>query len=324
MEGIMMRPEGHTMEDEGAKKKWDAWKREENISKTDAKRQYILYLINTMRVYVSGTPEARELLGELEYLWDQIKDLSYSEDDSYLDNHRINHPFTDRSVGAPLVYSYMDQSDRLSAGTPWPLQSLASASASQQLKNNSEQIYLHSRRTALVLPYDSSLYPKQHKKSISRTINLLGKPSDNFDVPPSTLDDFRTWQGQINLIINKLSRDFASRQTSNGIQPHGDSDSNSEADIDLNQKYRKKIIRILGYLGQHLLHLAKNMSISLFAMFFIVWCVNRSVTVKRTVVRKNLDGKSLRELVINMIINTDENKWFIRILSFINSVLGFV
>ncbi|KAK6887004.1 Autophagy-related protein 37 [Candida tropicalis] len=53
VDGIMPRPVGFTPEDEGAKKKWDAWKREEGISKTEAKKRYISYLIETMRVYAS-------------------------------------------------------------------------------------------------------------------------------------------------------------------------------------------------------------------------------------------------------------------------------
>lgn len=71
----MERPIGSTPEDESARRKYDAWKSEEGLSKTEAKRRYISYLIDTMKTYASGTHEARELLGELEYLWDQIKDV---------------------------------------------------------------------------------------------------------------------------------------------------------------------------------------------------------------------------------------------------------
>lgn len=71
----MERPTGSTVEDESARRKYDAWKSEEGLSKTEAKRRYISYLIDTMKTYASGTHEARELLGELEYLWDQIKDV---------------------------------------------------------------------------------------------------------------------------------------------------------------------------------------------------------------------------------------------------------
>ncbi|CDR47092.1 CYFA0S28e00606g1_1 [Cyberlindnera fabianii] len=78
VEGIMERPTGHRPEDESARRKWDAWKGEEGASKTEAKRRYIAFLIDTMKKYASGTHEARELLSELEYLWDQIKDMEPS------------------------------------------------------------------------------------------------------------------------------------------------------------------------------------------------------------------------------------------------------
>ncbi|KXI43182.1 UNVERIFIED_CONTAM: hypothetical protein ACS92_03385, partial [Bacillus cereus] len=76
--GLMERPIGSRPEDEAAKRKWDAWKLEEGLSKTDAKKQYISYLIDTMRSHANESVEARELLSELEYLWDQVKDQQVS------------------------------------------------------------------------------------------------------------------------------------------------------------------------------------------------------------------------------------------------------
>lgn len=78
VDGVMLRPVGHSPEDESAKRKWDAWKEQEGLSKTEAKRRYIECLISTMKTYASGTHEARELLSELEYLWDQIKEIQPS------------------------------------------------------------------------------------------------------------------------------------------------------------------------------------------------------------------------------------------------------
>ncbi|KAH3685562.1 hypothetical protein WICPIJ_003463 [Wickerhamomyces pijperi] len=69
------RPVGTTTADENAQRKFDAWKQQEGLSRTQAKRLYISFLISTMKIYGSGTMEARELLGELEYLWEQIKDV---------------------------------------------------------------------------------------------------------------------------------------------------------------------------------------------------------------------------------------------------------
>ena len=56
--------------------KWDAWKANEGLSRTEAKRRYIEKLIETMHKYASNTPEARELVEELEFVWDQVKNNS--------------------------------------------------------------------------------------------------------------------------------------------------------------------------------------------------------------------------------------------------------
>lgn len=56
--------------------KWDAWKAHEGISRTEAKRRYIEKLIETMHKYASNTSEARELVEELEFVWDQVKNNS--------------------------------------------------------------------------------------------------------------------------------------------------------------------------------------------------------------------------------------------------------
>lgn len=57
--------------------KWDAWKSNEGLTRTEAKRRYIEKLIDTMHQYASGTDEARELVDELEFVWDQIKNNSH-------------------------------------------------------------------------------------------------------------------------------------------------------------------------------------------------------------------------------------------------------
>ena len=56
--------------------KWDAWKANEGLSRTEAKRRYIEKLIETMHKYASTTTEAKELVEELEFVWDQIKNNS--------------------------------------------------------------------------------------------------------------------------------------------------------------------------------------------------------------------------------------------------------
>ncbi|KAK5135976.1 hypothetical protein LTR04_004565, partial [Oleoguttula sp. CCFEE 6159] len=51
----------------------DAWKAQSGLSRTEAKRRYISTLIETMHKYASPAPDARELVSELEFVWDQIK-----------------------------------------------------------------------------------------------------------------------------------------------------------------------------------------------------------------------------------------------------------
>lgn len=308
VQGIMPRPEGHTLEDEGAKKKWDAWKREEGLSKTEAKRRYILYLIDTMKVYASGTAEARELLGELEYLWDQIKDVEFSEEEV-----RAPYPYNI----APLVASNVDQSDRYLTGTPWPLQSNYSALVTnQQYRSNLEQMYLHSRVNTQLLVNE---YVQQQRAQGIRPAGPASVPlaRKSVDVPASTLEDFRAWQGQINLIINRLSREFARRRS-----PF--SDTESEGDEDPRTRTRRMVVRLLKTVGWQAVHFVKNTAIALVTILFVVWFVKKNVVVQRTVVRKQLEGRRQKELVINMVINTDENKWFVRLLSLLNSFVGFV
>lgn len=51
----------------------DAWYAQRGLTRTESKRRYIGTLIDTMHRYASQTPEARELVVELEFVWDQIK-----------------------------------------------------------------------------------------------------------------------------------------------------------------------------------------------------------------------------------------------------------
>ena len=67
--------------------KWDAWHECEGMSRTEAKRRYISTLIDTMKVYASSTPESRELIGELEFVWSQIRSQSGSSEDEENNGH---------------------------------------------------------------------------------------------------------------------------------------------------------------------------------------------------------------------------------------------
>jgi hypothetical protein len=51
----------------------DAWKQQNCLSRTEAKRRYITTLIDTMHKYASPSPDSRELVAELEFVWDQVQ-----------------------------------------------------------------------------------------------------------------------------------------------------------------------------------------------------------------------------------------------------------
>ncbi|KAK9381311.1 acyl CoA binding protein-domain-containing protein [Kockiozyma suomiensis] len=77
---LMARPTGNRGEDESGRTKWDAWYSQRGLTKAEAKRRYIPYLLETMDKYASSTAEARELILELRGLWDQVKYLQANTD----------------------------------------------------------------------------------------------------------------------------------------------------------------------------------------------------------------------------------------------------
>lgn len=90
------------------------------MSRTEAKRRYISTLIDTMHEYASQTPEACELVAELEFVWDQIKfNASSSSDSSPLNT--VGVPPLSRSaygsIGSRLAQKEYDRPDRRDDGS---------------------------------------------------------------------------------------------------------------------------------------------------------------------------------------------------------------
>lgn len=85
VDGVMERPRSGSGIDpdelQREKDKWDAWNSHSGISRTEAKRRYVEALIDTMHRY-ANTPDALELVAELEFVWDQIKNNSPSSSNS--------------------------------------------------------------------------------------------------------------------------------------------------------------------------------------------------------------------------------------------------
>lgn len=82
VEGILARPTGSDDASKRSREKYDAWHVQRGLSRTEAKRRYISTLIDTMHKYAAPTPDARELVSELEFVWDQIKSNAASSSSS--------------------------------------------------------------------------------------------------------------------------------------------------------------------------------------------------------------------------------------------------
>ncbi|MCJ1433828.1 hypothetical protein MMC27_003193 [Xylographa pallens] len=93
--GVMARPDEEGARGTGEVEKWDAWSAQHGLSRTAAKRRYISTLIATMHTYASSTPEARALVAELEFVWDQIRaNEAASSDDSHPSPPQLQHSTT--------------------------------------------------------------------------------------------------------------------------------------------------------------------------------------------------------------------------------------
>ncbi|KAL2041661.1 hypothetical protein N7G274_005445 [Stereocaulon virgatum] len=108
VEGLSARPTGSDPDSAAEREKWDAWHAHNSLSRTEAKRQYISILIETMHKYATTTPEARELVSELEFVWDQIK--SYSLSSSASSPEQLA-----QGQGIGASYRSMDASQRVGA-----------------------------------------------------------------------------------------------------------------------------------------------------------------------------------------------------------------
>ncbi|KAK6503142.1 hypothetical protein TWF481_008177 [Arthrobotrys musiformis] len=82
VDGVMPRPTGLSDEEVAEARKWDSWHEQKGLSKTEAKRRYITTLIDAMHRFAVTTPDAKELVAELEFVWDQIKSNQTSSSSS--------------------------------------------------------------------------------------------------------------------------------------------------------------------------------------------------------------------------------------------------
>lgn len=147
--GVMARPTGNSEIDVAGQKKWDAWKQQEGLSKTEAKRRYVSYLISLMGTHASDTHEGRELLAELEYMWDQIKDVASDSEgaDEELYEDAVEYPARSTSRGEQMAAtthshvshtaSHTTQGGRSQGGRSHVSQSLSQVAPHPQSRSSS-------------------------------------------------------------------------------------------------------------------------------------------------------------------------------------------
>ncbi|ODV84414.1 hypothetical protein CANARDRAFT_24184 [[Candida] arabinofermentans NRRL YB-2248] len=230
--GIVDRPTGIKPEDEAAKRKWDAWKMEEGLSKTEAKRGYISYLIETMKSHANDSIEARELLGDLEYLWDQVKDQSPTITDNQHGMHDIGSVGGSSLMGraeSPALSLYRLASSGSNTNIIRPVSRLSMTNMHQygqggagglQISNmnNGGGLHVDKQRT---ISSNTAVSNSGGVSAGSSTSNVSGITSGNTNgvgaVPKSM--EFIKWQNDINSTLSRLTYEISNLR-SIGYQQH--------------------------------------------------------------------------------------------------------
>ncbi|PSR90519.1 acyl CoA binding protein-domain-containing protein [Coniella lustricola] len=147
VDGVMERPSPSSSiphEDlQREQDKWDAWSSQRGLNRTEAKRRYVEALIDTMHKYAT-TPNAAELVSELEFVWNQIKNNSPSS--SELSAKRLGLESSPQRFAQPL------------SGTDGPMRILSPMSEEDEMEQD------YQRRMASGDPNDDGEYVKRWDK----------------------------------------------------------------------------------------------------------------------------------------------------------------
>ncbi|KAI9831094.1 MAG: hypothetical protein M1826_003992 [Phylliscum demangeonii] len=115
---VMSRPTGEGEALNAERLKWDAWNVHRGLSKTEAKRRYVALLIETMHRYAGDTPEARDLVSELELVWSQVRSSEL----------RAGYPSTSFALPFPLAEAEAEADGDADDKASSPLQILSPSS----------------------------------------------------------------------------------------------------------------------------------------------------------------------------------------------------
>lgn len=142
-----------------------------------------------MRTYASNTPESRELLSDLEYLWDQVKDIQSSSQSSENDSVSVPPPI-------PLLHSSTRSLDHSSANWKSPNQGNSALTAENLMTYNQQQLNLQEDPRQSHLPRrhgppiesytsaDKSNFHKKHGSSRRSSKYLDNQLPSDLNPPP--------------------------------------------------------------------------------------------------------------------------------------------
>ncbi|KAF2730559.1 hypothetical protein EJ04DRAFT_555367 [Polyplosphaeria fusca] len=203
VDGIMERPEGNAQEVLRAQEKWDAWKQQNDMSRTEAKRRYITTLIDTMHQYASPSPDSRELVAELEFVWDQVK--------SNVPSSSSSSPLqTLGSMGLhiPPSYPQLSRTKSVHDGDDGPLQVRSPMSQSEEDELEDEQ------REEFVDAPDSQYNPDTEAADAGVQADLQLQPSSPIAKPtpppaPGGAPEDPRWRKRVEQALVKMTAEVA-------------------------------------------------------------------------------------------------------------------
>lgn len=187
----------------------DAWKQQNNLSRTEAKRRYITTVIETMHQYASRSPDTRELVAELEFVWDQVK--SNIDSSSYSSQHSPPRKSQGSKKGNERDAEVDDDE-----GSPLQLRSPMSQSEEEELEEQGDEFVdaADSQYNAGGVPavYDAGVQtnltpvpPEPYMSPKSKALVPIPKPTS----PPVESAADQKWRKRVEQALVKMTAEIA-------------------------------------------------------------------------------------------------------------------
>ncbi|KAI3397067.1 hypothetical protein diail_11303 [Diaporthe ilicicola] len=181
VDGVMDRPTANSGvpgdELQREQDKWDAWDSQRGLSRTEAKRRYIEALIETMHKYAT-TPNAAELVSELEFVWNQIKNNSPSSSNESAKQLGVSTDTSPKRFVQPM------------AGTDGPMKVLSPMSEEDEAELD------YQRRMAAGDPDDDGEYVKKGDRWSKKMERAIVRLSTEIAALREQITSGREWRSR--------------------------------------------------------------------------------------------------------------------------------